>query len=229
MKENFLKFPPTPHLAELAGVSVRDDKVLSRFQCDGFLQHDLVVEEKIDGANLGISFDVEGNIQAQNRGGYLDIPGTGQWKRLEGWLSLRLDTLFEALSDQYILFGEWCYAQHSIFYDSLPDWFLCFDIYDKQSDRFLSTNRRDTFCEEMRVVQVPIVARGRFTLSGLEELLNRSKFADQPAEGLYLRLDQDEWLIQRAKLVRPEFVQSMEQHWSRSSIKKNRLHSSVQG
>ena len=39
--------------------------------------------------------------------------------------------LFEILSEKFILFGEWCYAQHSIFYDRLPDWFLGFDIYDK--------------------------------------------------------------------------------------------------
>jgi hypothetical protein len=46
--------------------------------------------------------------------------------------------LAQVLGRQYILFGEWLAAQHSIAYDSLPDLFLAFDIYDKEAGRFLS-------------------------------------------------------------------------------------------
>ena len=31
------------------------------------------------------------------------------------------------LGDRLILFGEWCAAQHSLDYETLPDWFLAFD------------------------------------------------------------------------------------------------------
>lgn len=228
VKDDFFKFPSTPHLATLAGVDIRGDKVLSESECDEFLQHDLVVEEKVDGANLGISFDSEGNIRAQNRGGYLHFPSSGQWKKLGEWLDLRIDVLFENLSGRYILFGEWCYAQHSIIYDRLPDWFLGFDIYDKRSGRFLSSGRRDDFLKKMHIAQVPLIAHGRFVYPELKNLLSQSKLADQPAEGLYLRFDQDDWLGQRAKLVRSAFIQSVEQHWSRSAIKSNRLCLAVQ-
>ena len=57
MIDRFNKFPSTPHLALLGGVGVRDDKVMSEFERCEFLRHELVVEEKVDGANLGISFD----------------------------------------------------------------------------------------------------------------------------------------------------------------------------
>ncbi len=211
------------------GVDIRSDKVLSESERDEFLQNDLVVEEKVDGANLGISFDLEGNIRAQNRGAYLHLPGSGQWKKLGDWLALRTDTLFEHLFDHFILFGEWCYAQHSIFYDHLPDWFLGFDIYDKRFCRFLSSERRDTLLREMCIAQVPVVARGHFTYPEIQKLLSTSKLGDQHAEGLYLRFDQDDWLVQRAKLIRPAFIQTMEQHWSRSGIRPNRLRLEVQG
>ena len=89
-------------------MDIRGDKVLSESERSAFLQHDLVIEEKIDGANLGISFDSWGNIQAQNRGAYLQLPRAGQWKKLDNWLAQRTDTLFEHLLDQFILFGEWC-------------------------------------------------------------------------------------------------------------------------
>lgn len=223
MKDDFFKFPSTPHLATPTSIDIRGDKVLSDLERNEFLQHDLVVEEKVDGANLGISFDTEGNIRVQNRGAYLHLPGTGQWKKLGDWLVPRADTLFEHLSDQFILFGEWCYAQHSIFYDRLPDWFLGFDIYDKRVGRFLSSERRDTLLREMRVAQVPVLARGRFTYPEIQKLLSTSKFCDQPAEGIYLRIEQDGWLVKRAKLVRPTFIQAVKQHWSRSAVRSNHL------
>ncbi len=223
MRDNFFKFPTTPHLALLGDVNIRGDKVMSEPERDAFLGHKLVVEEKVDGANLGISFDSNGNIRAQNRGAYLPFPGLGQWKKLLEWLSPKEDTLFDHLTDHYILFGEWCYAQHSVFYDQLPDWFLGFDIYDKQVGHFLPRDKRDEFLQEMGISKVPFIAHGHFTFSDLKEFLSFSRLGDQLAEGLYLRFDQDNRLVQRTKLVRPDFIQSIEQHWSQSGIKKNRV------
>ena len=223
MKEDFFKFPSTPHLATLPGVDIRGDKVLTESARNEFLRHELTVDEKVDGANLGISFDSEGNIRAQNRGAYLHLPGSGQWKKLGEWLALRTDVLFEHLSDRYILFGEWCYAQHSVFYDRLPDWFLAFDIFDRASRRFLSSAHRARLLEKMSLAKVPCLGRGRFSYPELKKLLSQSKLTDQPAEGIHLRFDQGDWLEQRAKLVRPAFIQAVVQHWSRSTIRPNRI------
>lgn len=223
MKEDFFKFPSTPHLATMPGVDIRGDKVLAESERDEFLTHEVTVEEKVDGANLGLSFDANGNIRAQNRGAYLHLPGSGQWKKIGEWLALHTEALFEHLSDRYILFGEWCYAQHSIFYDRLPDWFLAFDVYDREERRFLATAHRDRLLGEMHISKVPGIARGRFTYPEIQELLSQSKLTNQPAEGIYLRIDHGDWLEQRAKLVRPAFIQAVEQHWSRSAIRPNRL------
>lgn len=223
MKEKFFKFPSTPHLATMPGVDIRGDKVLTETERDAFLTHELTVEEKVDGANLGLSFDAHGNIRAQNRGAYLLLPGSGQWKKLGEWLALHTDALFEHLSDRYILFGEWCYAQHSIFYENLPDWFLAFDVYDREAGHFLATAHRDRLLGEIYISKVPDIARGRFTYSEIQKLLSQSKLTNQPAEGIYLRIDHGDWLEQRAKLVRPAFIQAVEQHWSRSAIRPNRL------
>lgn len=223
MKDFFLKYPSTPHLFTLDGIAIRGDKVMSQFESDEFLSHKITVEEKVDGANAGFSFDSDGNIHVQNRGEYLNLPSTGQWKKLDEWLVPRIDELFESLTNRYILFGEWCYARHSVFYNHLPDWFLGFDVYDKQTGRFLSCARRDLFFLKIRITKVPTIAFGKFTLSDLNKFLSQSVFSDQPVEGLYLRYDHGEWLKQRAKLVRPEFIQSVEQHWSRSVMMRNKL------
>lgn len=227
MKDDFFKFPSTPHLATLEGVEVRDDKVLLEAERYDFLQYNLVVEEKVDGANLGISFDSECSIYLQNRGSYIHLPGSGQWKALEQWLNIKIDILFEVLTDRYILFGEWCFAQHSVFYNSLPDWFLAFDLYDKQVCKFLSTKRRDEELRKMKIAKVPPLGNGYFSFSDLHQLLSQSKISDQSSEGLYLRIDQGDWLMRRAKLVRSSFIQSVEEHWSRSAIKPNQLCSNV--
>jgi len=223
VKNDFFKFPSTPHLSLLGDLAVRGDKVMSESERNEFLRHEIVVEEKIDGANLGISFDSSGNIRAQNRGAYLHFPSSGQWQKLSEWLKPRTDALFEQLTDQFILFGEWCYAQHSVKYDRLPDWFLGFDIYDISNAKFFSCHRRDEVFRTIGIFQVPIIKRGYFSLSELNGFLSQSELSDKLAEGLYLRFDQGDWLEQRAKLVRPAFIQSVEQHWSRSGIKANRL------
>jgi len=219
----FFKFPSTPHLVVLGERDVRFDKVMSRAEREEFLRHEVVVEEKLDGANLGLSFDTHGELRAQNRGSYMELPGTGQWRLLGAWLEPRLELLFEHLGDRYILFGEWCYAQHSVHYDLLPDWFLGFDVFDRHEQQFLSTERRDTLLEKLQVAKVPKIARGRFTLSELQCMLGRSHYGHEMAEGLYLRRDEGGWLSARAKLVRPEFIQAIEEHWTHSGIRPNRL------
>jgi len=223
VKNDFFKFPSTPHLAIYGNTEVRDDKVMSEAERTEFLQHELIVEEKVDGANLGISFDNEGNIRAQSRGSYLHIPYSGQWKKLTEWLSPRIDELFEQLTDKYVLYGEWCYAQHSIAYDSLPDWILGFDVFDKNTEKFFSYPRRNEMFNALGICQVPLIQRGHFTISELKNLVLQSKLSSHPAEGIYLRFDQGDWLEQRAKLVRPNFIQAIEKHWSRSTIKPQRL------
>ena len=224
LSDIFFKFPSTPHLSIVDGVDIRADKVLSESERMAFLRQKIVVEEKIDGANLGLSFDPAGEIRAQNRGAYLTLPGTGQWKKLAVWLEPRIDLLFTSLVDRFILFGEWCYAKHSISYERLSDWFLGFDVYDKSAQKFLACTPRNALLKKAGIVQVPMLASGRFTYAEIKNMLTRSKFSSQTAEGLYLRADMDEWLVGRAKFVGPAFVQSLKPHWSHSSIITNKLH-----
>lgn len=223
MNDPFVKFPSTPHLAILTGHSVRDDKVFSVEQRGEFLRHEIIVEEKVDGANLGISFDGKGICRCQNRGAYIQAPFVGQWKGMGAWIDEHRAPLFDVLTDQYILFGEWCRAVHSVFYDNLPDWFLGFDLYDRTSERFLSPQERDRLIGDAGLEKVPQLERGVFNLHDLEAMMGTSRIGHHNAEGVYLRSANDKSHAQRAKLVRPEFVQSIHEHWSRREIRYNQL------
>lgn len=219
------KFPHTYHLAWLAAGQPRDDKVLTPPEQADFLAGELIIEEKADGANLGISISPAGELRLQNRGHYLEAPYSGQFSRLGQWLQAKEDLLFDHLADGLILYGEWCQAVHSMDYDSLPDWFLGFDVYDRRAERFWSTYRRDALLGELGLHSIYRVAREKTTLPALVERLTHSAShyrAGHP-EGFYLRRENAEWLEHRAKLVRPDFTQAIDEHWSRRGIVANQL------
>ncbi len=221
----FFRFPHTPHLVWLAKGAPRDDKVLAPTEAEAFLGQPVVIEEKLDGANMGISFNHEGVLHVQNRGQYLNKPYGGQFARLDEWLAVREDTLFDALGDQLILFGEWCAAQHSLDYATLPDWFLAFDVYDRSCGRFWSTRRRHELVEKLQIKEVPRVNQAQTSVKELTAWVqsHRSRFRDGSLEGLVLRHEDEDWLLDRAKIVRPDFVQSIEEHWRSRALQWNRV------
>lgn len=221
---DFFRFPHTPHLAWLGKGKPREDKVFDEAEARAFLSAEIIVEEKVDGANLGFSVDERGELRAQNRGKYLDLGSlTGQWKPLRQWLGAHRYGLLEHLAPNLMLFGEWCYAVHSIHYSRLPDWFVAFDVYDRSAGGFWSADRRDALTRDLSIARVPELGRGVFTLSKLKSLLGRSALTDGPAEGLYLRRDDGGCLRDRAKLVRAEFVQAIGDHWSKRHLEENQL------
>ncbi|MHB8764694.1 MAG: RNA ligase family protein [Deferrisomatales bacterium] len=221
----FFRFPHTPHLVWLGEGNPRDDKVLSAPDAQALLAGDVVVEEKLDGANLGLSLSTSGELLVQNRGQYLEPPYRGQFERLGAWLAARTGQLFGGLHEGVILFGEWCAARHSLAYDRLPDWFVAFDVYDRAEWRFWSTTRRDALAAAMDIEVVPPIFRGKVTAQRLVELVNTrsSAFRAGPLEGVVIRAEVGEWLSARAKLVRAEFTQAIGDHWRRRSVTWNRL------
>jgi ATP-dependent RNA circularization protein (DNA/RNA ligase family) len=219
----FFRFPRTPHLVWFGEGPPRQDKLLSPHQAREFLSHEIVVEEKIDGANVGFSIN-NGTLRAQNRGSYL-LPEHShrQFKPLFGWLQRHRSSLTQALGADLILFGEWCYAIHTIHYTKLPDWFLGFDIYERSARRFWSTARRDRFLRGLGLAVVPRLGAGNFDVARLGELLDKSQLRDGPPEGAYLRRDEGKYLVSRAKLVRSEFTQAIGEHWSHRPLQANTL------
>lgn len=222
---DFFRFPHTPHIAWLAAGEPRDDKVLSPQEAQALLSHEVVVEEKLDGANLGFSLDEHGALRAQNRGQYLSDPHAGQFARLPAWLQQHGDALLCALTPDLILFGEWCAARHSLDYAALPDWFLLFDVHERGTGRFWSTSRRDALAAAAGLVTVPRVLQGKTDLTALKQLVANtpSRYRNGSLEGLVIRQESTDWCEDRAKLVRPDFTQAIDTHWRKRAIEWNRV------
>jgi len=220
----FFSFPHTSHLLWLGKQKPRAEKILTDSERTEMLLDELTIEEKIDGANLGFSLELDGKINIQNRGKYLSHPYIGQFKKLPDWLSAHEGLLFDALDENLIVFGEWCAARHSILYTDLPDWWVLFDVYDKRDGRFFSAERRNKWADKANVATVHQVAKGYFDTNMLLDLLVKpSRYHKGNMEGIVLRYDNESWLVNRAKLVRSEFTQAIGEHWSRKAIEWNKL------
>ncbi len=222
---DFFRFPHTPYLAWLDKGSPRDDKLLSPNEVTALLAGDVVVEEKLDGANVGLSLAPNGSLRAQNRGQYLAEPHSGQFAHLPAWLAQHGEPLRAVLNANLVLFGEWCAARHSLDYAALPDWFLLFDVYDRSAGRFWSSSRRNALAQAAGLVTVPQVLSGKTTLAALKQRLaaTSSRYREGPLEGVVIRRESPEWCEARAKLVRPDFTQTIDTHWRKRPIEWNRI------
>lgn len=221
---DFFRYPHTPHIAWLGKDSPRDDKVTEP-EVETLLSGEVVVEEKLDGANLGFSVGPDGAIRAQNRGSYLHEPFPAQFQRLDQWLALHEDRLFDALGEDLIAFGEWCAARHTLDYAALPDWWLLFDVYDRRAGRFWSTRRRNAWAAALDLKTVPALRHGLTTLEALKaDLQSRhSHYRAGNLEGVVVRQEDADWLLDRAKLVHPDFTQAIGEHWRSRMIEWNRI------
>jgi hypothetical protein len=228
---DFLRFPHTPHLAWLGESVPRDDKVLPAAQATALLVGEVVVEEKLDGANLGFSLGPQGLLRVQNRGQYLAGPHVGQFARLPSWLAQHGDAILDTLTPELMLFGEWCAARHSLDYSFLPDLFLLFDVYDRVAGRFWSTLRRNGLAQTAGLAIVPKILQGRTTLSAIQQamMITPSCYrAGQSLEGLVVRRESAHWCEARAKLVRPDFTQGIDAHWHKRAIEWNRVNQTTE-
>lgn len=247
-----IKYPRTTHLFDTGGTAVTtDDLVLSENDaavtalCNGSAF--VVIEEKIDGANLGILLDPSTqDFLVQNRSHFISSGEHPQFSRISEWieehrLGLRQVLCTSDSDGSLILYGEWLAARHSLPYHKLPGLFVAYDIFDKKQGKFYSRNRFHTIMRDSGIPVVPIIELRTFGPYGQRQQragLFRSelvRFLDTESafrndggtvEGIVLRVDDAEshWLQHRYKVVRPDFVQGCnESHWMSHSIEKQRV------
>jgi hypothetical protein len=152
------KYPRTRHLE---GSRLQSgDADLEQVPLEALRGAFCVVEEKLDGANAGMSLDVGGRLRLQSRGHVL-VGGAREkhWDLFKRWAGAHTAALAARLDHGMTLYGEWLYAKHTIFYDRLPHYFLEFDIRDA-SGAFWSTERRHRHLAGSPVVSVPVLWQG---------------------------------------------------------------------
>jgi hypothetical protein len=233
-----IKYPRTPHLQ---GSRLQPgDEDLSQRPFSDIAGRNVVLEEKIDGANSAISFSESGELRLQSRGHFL----TGGYRErhydlLKQWAAVQQEKLYKVLGRRYIMYGEWMYAKHSIYYDLLPHYFMEFDVLNRETGKFLDTPSRHELLKNLPVSHVPVLASGVF--KNMEEILKhlgdsnhisdkhiehlredaerlhldadqicRETDAARTMEGIYIKVEENGEVVDRMKYVRTSFLQTVE-------------------
>ena len=223
-----LKYPRTPHIA---GSRLQPgDEDMGVIAPEVLEAGWLVIEEKLDGSNSGISFDRDGSLVLQSRGHVLTGgPRERQFNLLKRWANHHVAALRDILAGRYVMYGEWLYARHTIAYNQLPHYFLEFDMLDKDSGEFLSTERRALLLAGGPVLSVPVLGTG--SVGRIDSYIGRSRFSStETMEGLYLKQEEDGRVVARYKYVRPGFLQAVahsDSHWMDRPIEPNILRDNV--
>jgi hypothetical protein len=106
----------------------------------------------------------------------------------------------------------------------LPGYFIAFDIYDKKNGKYLSVSERNKKLKGSNIPIIKTVASGKFKSKEdfLKLLELKSHYRTKGnLEGIYLRIDDGEFLKKRCKIVREDFIQQIDVHWSKMELEKN--------
>lgn len=244
---NLPTYPRTLHLGDSGR---RQSKHQAPFS--SVAEEYLVVEEKVDGSHTALFFDQEANLKIFFRQTEILSPEPPFLAPLVAQAQRSLDGLWDTLGDRYVLFGEWSYAVHTIYYDALPSYFLEDDIFDRHLDCFLSTDARHALAARLPEDfshSVRVLAQGTFDdLESIRSLIGRSTYcssswenslknARQQApsrildstgqmEGLYIKSESEGIVQGRYKWIRPSFldlVLSADSHWKNQKFLANGL------
>ena len=220
--DTFFKFPRTRHIWNL-GSTTRDDLLMSGKEVSFFLNKKVYIEEKIDGANLGISMDGY-NIKIQNRSHYVNNKSHKQFSKLEKWKNDHSFELYDILADGNILFGEWVAYKHSIHYTQLPDLFVAFDLYSTKEKKFYSRSYLETLLKDTTIPLIRCISES--SINKVDDLIKltqtKSVYYDGPVEGIVVKVCNNDYTEQRGKIVRSDFICGNE-HWAKGNLIKNEI------
>jgi ATP-dependent RNA circularization protein (DNA/RNA ligase family) len=199
-------YPRTDHVHGSAVVDDDGSKDVPKDWLSG--KYRVVIQEKVDGTNVGVHFEEPWVPVPQKRSGLILQGEHEQYVRFRDFCFEHVEALWNALSTRYVLFGEWLLVQHGVVYDRLSSFFIAFDVLDKTDGSFLSTKAMAELLKDSGVETVPLLATAwNGTTKQLEELVKTSRFStSETCEGVYIRFETDARCVERLKYRRKTFT-----------------------
>ena len=219
----FLKYDKTYRI-KIPEFDVKGKLFLSDKEIKTLLAGKVSIEEKIDGANTGIIRHKKG-FSLQKRGSLVGQSEHAQFQYFHNWANYQNYDKIMAVPLWHLLYGELCWAVHTIFYDKLPDYFLVFDILNLRTGHWMSRVERDNFCHDFGFHSVPLLAEGYFNKTDLFKLIPEKSAFGEFAEGIVVKRYRKKEYI-RGKIVKPQFQKALDeedQHWTRRKLETNKL------
>jgi hypothetical protein len=232
----YQKYQRTLHAPWSPGAT-SDDRIHENMNM--FVDREVIVPVKLDGENTNLYRD---HMHARS----LD---TG-YHPSRDWIRTFHGNMAHTIPHGMRICGENMYAKHSIHYQNLKTYFYVFSIWD-ENNRALSWDDTLMWCELLELTPVPVLYRGTYSEYVLRHIYDwatgtastkacampelrdeiRAKYVaemgDDILEGWVMRLTDgfgyDDFATSLAKFVRPNHVQSDDEHWTKGAIVPNGL------
>lgn len=211
------KYPRSFHLPWSPG-GTRDDKRMASVA--GLIGTEIVVTEKLDGSNMALTREA---VFARSHSGPPSHPSFAWAKALQARIGGQIES-------GVTLFGEYCYAVHSIVYAELPGYFFLFGVRDDDSGAWWEWDLVTAQAGLLELPTVPELFRGVVESEGALEKLVRgigggaSVFGGE-REGVVARVargfDDREFATVLGKYVRADHVQT-DEHWMFQELRVQR-------
>lgn len=232
LKDKILpSYPRTAHLPWKPNAA-DGDRVAWEPEANVIFRTDLDVfyEEKIDGASAGMA-KYEDQPLIRNRDhilkkGYVkDTPAKKQFASIWNWYYKNEDK-FDKLNDLtggVSVYGEWMVAQHGMEYDSLPSYFIAYDIFDYVKGYFIDTGKTRELLTKAGFDTVPLLAKNVDNFKDIVKLTrtNSNFSSSEKVEGVYVKVCDGKQITNRFKMIRAGFVQG--EKWDKNKLNKNKL------
>lgn len=149
---------------------------------------DIVIQEKIDGANFSIRYDKEDNsVKAFSRKKELNfsnnLRGAWEWSQ-----KLSVDLIKSVLRDNLILFGEWL-VPHTVKYpdDKYQNAYF-FDVYNTETEEYLTQDKVEKIINDLGLTYVPVFYIGKFTSwDHVKSYIGKTEMGGEYGEGIVVK------------------------------------------
>ncbi len=207
LKNELIRYPKIFHIGT---------KNTEGFITPDAMDNEIVIEEKMDGANFRFGV-IDGKFRAGSRRvdftplmyppnepttPVMNESALGQFFKA---VMYAFANYADKLKDGYVYFAEYM-IPHTLDYDwDNTPLLLGFDIYDVNVQRFLGYDEKIKEFQRIGMPTVPLVKRMKLrdlTVEEYEKLIPKSKYRDGVAEGVVIKDYARQWFV---KVVTPEF------------------------
>ncbi len=117
------------HLLENVADPPKRKKCLEEDEVKDLLGGHTVFEEKVDGGVVGLAWNGDTHLAIGKNSMIHYANNSKKFYGLNSWIYANYENI-QKIPIGWIIFGEWLRAQHNIFYNNLPDYFVAFDVWD---------------------------------------------------------------------------------------------------
>lgn len=207
------EYPRIPHFNKEISQMTHDDIFIEediRFPLECYVQ------EKIDGSCVGASW-YDGAAVLRNRShilkkGYSKIrtPSKEQFKSAWNWVNDHrkdIQSISKILMSDVTIYGDYMFAYHSVKYNKLPDWFIAYDIWVVEDNKFLAPNRVEDLLSKTNISYIKPV---KTTLNDVSDVIKMSElpsdYTDGVREGIVIKTVDGDFMKDSYKVVNKFFV-----------------------